>query len=372
MRRKILAFTGTRADYGIQHPVYQALQAQKTIDLKLVVCGMHMSEDFGYTAEIVRKDGFKIAAYIDTLPKSDSLGAMAEYVGESIKAFVPVIQKEKPDLVLVLGDRGEMLAAAVAATYLSVPVAHLHGGEESGTADDAVRHVITQLSSVHLTSAKVHSNRVRLMRGKKTQIHTVGAPALDVIKTFTPVSKSALLKKEGFDLKKKTVVLVQHPDPLSSVSATEQIGRTLTAISSLDVNLLVIGANSDAGGRLFNKTLESFVKNREHGTMKMTVPHREFLSWLNAADLLLGNSSSGIIEAASFGLPVVNIGNRQRGRLRSGNVIDVPMDTQAITKAVQKILKQKPKPVRNLYGDGKASKRIVKILSSVPLSADLR
>ena len=369
--KKILAVTGTRADYGIQRPVFEALRASRLFDLRLVVTGMHLSRKFGHTIDEIRRDGFRIEAQVDTLPDKDTPLAMAEYVGATTVALAKVFAKEKPDLVLLLGDRGEMLAAAIAAAELGIKIVHLHGGESSGTVDDMFRHAITQLADIHCTSADVHSERVLMMKPESgPSIHTVGAPGLDAIRTFSPVPGQTLLKNAGFDPDLPVVVLVQHPDTLSPFTPADQIGPTLQALRGYAGNLLIVGANGDAGGRLFNRKLEAFASRRNLTKFRITLPHAEFLSWLNAADVLMGNSSSGIIEAASFGLPVLNIGDRQQGRLRSGNVIDVSYDAQQITKALGKILADKQvrsrlRKAKNLYGDGHASERIVKILGKL-------
>lgn len=365
--KTILAVTGTRADYGIQRPVYEALARTKGLRLRLVVTGMHLSRRFGHTIDEIRRDGFDVAATVDTLPTSDTPLAMAQYVGTTTVALARVFAREKPELVLLLGDRGEMLAAAIAATELGIRIAHLHGGESSGTVDDVFRHAITQLADIHCTSNAMHSARVLQMRPDAHHVETVGAPALDTIRQLKPTAKSALFKQADFDPKLPVIVFVQHPDTLSPLSPSQQIGASLTALKSYTGNLLILGANADAGGRLFNARLQKFAAARAHTHFAITMPHHEFLSWLAAADTLVGNSSSGIIEAASFHLPVLNIGERQRGRLRSGNVLDVPQNAPAIARGLTRILtdtrlRTRLQKAKNLYGDGHASERIAKIL----------
>ncbi len=365
--KTIFAVTGTRADYGIQRPVYDAIRRSGKFRLKLVVTGMHLDVRFGSTVKEIRRDGFAIAAMVRTLPKEDTKLAMAKYVGATMMELATVFAKQKPDLVLVLGDRGEMLAAAFAAAELGIPLAHLHGGESSGTIDDLFRHAITQLSNIHLTSTDEHSERVQAMKEDAEHIFTVGAPALDVINTLKPVSRKNLLRRAKFDPNMPVVLFVQHPDTLSELTPAQQIGASITALRQYKGNLLIVGSNADAGGQLFNATLKNFAQKRKNTRFVMSMPHGEFLSWLAAADLLMGNSSSGIIEAASFHLPVLNIGNRQRSRLRSGNVLDVSQDAKAIGKSLERILtdeklRARLKKAKNRYGDGKSSMRIVKIL----------
>lgn len=368
--KKILAVTGTRADYGIYRPVLQAMTAVREFDVRLLVTGMHVRKEFGHTVDEIEADGFPIAARIDSLTEDDSPRAMAEYVGRTLAEAAKVLEREKPDLVFLLGDRGEQLACAIAAVELGIPIAHLHGGEQTGTVDDAMRHAITQMATVHLTSTDAHSERVRQMRGSGENVHTVGAPALDIIRTFTPIAKEKLCIDAHLDPKLPTLLFVQHPDTLDPRSPEDQLQPSLTALDAFDGNILMIGANADAGGKAMNAMLEKFAKEKPHRAFAISIPHQTFLSWEACVDLLVGNSSSGIIEAASFHLPVVNIGDRQKGRTRSGNVLDVPYDSTMIANAIEKALhdeafKNTIHSCKNLYGDGHAAERIVKVFRAM-------
>jgi UDP-hydrolysing UDP-N-acetyl-D-glucosamine 2-epimerase len=368
MTKKILALTGTRADYGIYRPVFEAIQKSSSLSLGLIVTGMHLRQSFGHTVDIIRKDGFSIAAEIDSLTEDDTPVSTAAYVGRTLIECARVLEAERPDVLFLLGDRGEQLAGAIAALELGIPIAHLHGGESSGTADEFVRHAITHMAAIHLTTASVHAENVRRMRGSDENIHVVGAPALDVIRTFTPLSKETLCAEAGLDSSLPLLLFVQHPDPLDPLSPEHQLTPSLEAIESFEGNIMMLGANADAGGKRMNAIMKDFAAAKPGRAFSVSVPHRTFLSWEACAEVLVGNSSSGIIEAASFGLPVVNVGGRQRGRLQSGNVIDVPYDAAAIEAGIRKAtsadFRALAKRCSNAYGDGHAAEKIVKILEA--------
>jgi UDP-N-acetylglucosamine 2-epimerase (non-hydrolysing)/GDP/UDP-N,N'-diacetylbacillosamine 2-epimerase (hydrolysing) len=362
--KKILAITGTRADYGIYKPVLDALEASDQIELSVVVVGMHLLEEFGHTVDQINADGFSIVAELNTMTTEDTKKAMAEYVGKSTQEFTTVFVEQNPDIIFVLGDRGEMLAAATAAVYLQIPIAQLHAGEHSGSVDDPVRHAITQLSTMHLCTTENYAKNVKQMCPEAQYIHTVGAPALDTILSSDFIPKEELVTRFGFDVSKKTVLFLQHPDTTDPLGPEDQLKPSLEALESFDGNILIIGSNADAGGMEMNALLESFADRNDNTYFEISLPHREFLSCENACDVLVGNSSSGIIEAASFNLQVVNIGDRQKGRLRSGNVLDVPYDANAITAGIKEGIDSNG-TYENIYGDGKAAERILKIFTDL-------
>jgi UDP-N-acetylglucosamine 2-epimerase (non-hydrolysing)/GDP/UDP-N,N'-diacetylbacillosamine 2-epimerase (hydrolysing) len=366
--RKVIAVTGTRADYGIYKPVFDALQTSKEIDLHLVVTGMHLSHDFGHTVDVIIADGFSIAAKLDTLSSDDTPEGTKQFAATTEQECVATFEKEQPDIIVVLGDRTEMLAAAKAADSLGIPLAHIHGGESSGSLDDEQRHAITQLASIHLTSAVPHAEAIQKMKPNEDPscIHVVGAPALDAIASVNLLSREVLFAKAKFNNSRRVIVFVQHPDTLEDVPVTEQLQSSLEALHAIDKNILIIGSNADAGGQAINTTLRTFADQKSLCTFYISLSHQEYLSWLSVADVLVGNSSSGIIEAASFNLPVVNIGDRQKGRLRSGNVRDVPYDTTSISTAISESL-DSDDHYQNLYGDAKASERITAILKEISL-----
>ncbi len=367
--KTILAITGTRADFGIYVPVFRAIEAHPDLQLEVAAVGMHLKKEFGLTIDDVRQGGFTIVAEIDTLSLEDTKEAMVEFVGKTTIECGRLFAERKPDIVLVLGDRGEQLAAAVAATYLNIPVTQLHAGERSGSVDDPVRHAISQLASIHFTATEEYADNVRHMLGEEAKhVHCTGAPALDTIASMTVTPKEELLAQAGFETGKPLLLFVQHPDTTDLLTPAEQLISSLNALDSLDANIMIFATNADAGGLKMNTMLQAFAQKKKNAQFVPSVSHPQYLSWMAAADALVGNSSSGIIEAASFHLPVVNIGDRQHGRTRSGNVLDVPYDTQQIQAAIERVLSddsvcKKLKSCTNLYGDGKAGGRITDILS---------
>lgn len=366
--KTILSVTGTRADYGIYVPVYRAIEACADLRLELAVVGMHLLPAFGNTVDEIEKDGFSIAARVATMTTEDTRQAMAEFVGRTVMEFASILQDKKPDLVLLLGDRGEQLAAAVAAVYLGIPVAQLHAGERSGSVDEPVRHAITQLATIHFTATEEYAENVRRMvPGNASHVHIVGAPAIDTILSGNFVSRKDLFAETSFAPEKPLVVFIQHPDTDESLPPKKQMEASLDALRSLDANILLLGSNADAGGGMMNDAFQAFASGEKNARFVISMPHHQYLSWMAAADVLVGNSSSGIIEAASFHVPVVNIGGRQRGRAQSGNVIDAVYDSVVIEAAIHAALedkdfKKRVQKCQNVYGDGHSAKRIADIL----------
>lgn len=367
--KKILAITGTRADYGIYVPVFRAIGLQRDLQLEVAVIGMHLKPEFGSTVEQIRRDGFNVVAELDTLTLVDTPASMAEFVGKTTVECSRLFAARMPDIVLVLGDRGEQLAATIAAAYMDIPVAQLHAGELSGSVDDPVRHAISQMATIHCTSTEDDAERVRRLLGDRgRQIHCTGAPALDTIASFSPMPKQELLSGVGLSPAPALLLFLQHPDTLDVLSPLEQLTPSLKALETFDGNVMIIGSNADAGGVAMNEALRAFTEGKNNVRFAQSLPHVAYLSWMAAADVLVGNSSSGIIEAASFHLPVVNVGGRQKGRTRSGNVLDVSYDADAIRQAIHRALTDTSfhaalQQCKNRYGDGKAGGRIAEILA---------
>jgi len=373
--RRIAVITGTRAEYGIFKSVLKEIRANAELQLSLIVMGMHLSTEFGYTVSEVEKDGFKIAAKIDVLHREDTEASMAKSIGECLSRAAEVLDRMVPDILLVLGDRSEMLVGAVAATYMSIPIAHIHGGEVSGNVDEPVRHAITKLAHIHFPATKQSAKRIIRMGEEPWRVHVVGAPGLDFILSKKVPEPKKRAAKYGLDLSKPIVLVLQHSVVTEADEAANQIRETLEAIKELKQQTVLIYPNADAGGRRMIKVIEKYQKYSFIKTFK-SVGHEDYLSLMRLASALVGNSSSGIIEAPSIGLPVVNIGTRQMGRQRAGNVIDVDYDREEIVKAVKKAIwdqdfREKVKHCKNPYGDGKAGKRIAKVLSEVDLGKRL-
>jgi len=375
--RKIAVVTGTRAEYGILYPVLKAIQARRDLGLSLVVTGMHLSHEFGYTVQEIERDGFKIDARVDMLLSRDTLEAMAESVGRGIIGIAQTWEQLKPHIILVLGDRVEPLAAAIAGAYMNIAVAHIHGGDKSigGHVDDYVRHALTKLAHIHFPATQKSAERIIKMGEEAWRVHMVGSPALDVILNETLIPAETLAKKLGVDLSQPLILLVQHPVTTQVDEAAKQMRETLEAIVEIGNPTVVLYPNSDAGGRRMIGVIKEYEK---HAFIKAfpSLPRQEYLSLMKAASVMVGNSSSGIIEAPSYGLPAVNIGTRQEGRERGKNVTDVGHNKQEITKGIEKALTDKKfleevKKGESPYGDGKASQRITEILSQVEITPEL-
>jgi UDP-N-acetylglucosamine 2-epimerase (non-hydrolysing)/GDP/UDP-N,N'-diacetylbacillosamine 2-epimerase (hydrolysing) len=373
--RKVAVITGTRADYGILYPVLKAIDSSQNLKLQLIVCGMHLCPDFGMTIKEIEKDGFEISDKFETVFSSDTGSSMAKTVGLSIMYAAQSFERLKPDIVLVLGDRGEMLAAAIAACYMNIPVAHIHGGEVSGTVDESIRHAITKLSHIHFPATEDSRNRIIKMGEKEENVFVVGAPGLDVIKSTKYISREEFLNKFGLK-DDKIILMTQHPVTTEIDDVDFQIRETLNAIVSIGKQTVITYPNSDSGGRIIIRRIEEYRQKYSFIKVYKNLSQYDYLNLLNNADVMVGNSSSGIIEAASFKLPVVNIGTRQNGRLRGINVMDAAYSRKEIINAINKSLyddnyiKSLDKCI-NPYGDGNASGRIVKILNDIKIDRNL-
>ena len=373
--KRIAVITGTRAEYGIFKPVLQAIKTNPRLKLSLIVVGMHLAAEFGYTVKEIENDHFKIDSKIDVLHLKDTGVAMARSIGECIAKMADSLDRIKPDILLVLGDRSEMLAGAVAATYLGVSIAHIHGGDISGNVDEPVRHAITKLAHIHFPATKESAARIIKMGEEPWRVHVVGAPGLDSALSKELPEPKQMAEKYGLDTSKPIILVVQHSLVTEAEDAANQIRQTLNAIVELGYQTIVIYPNADAGGR---RMIEAIKEYEGYPFIKTfnSIPHEEYLSLMKLASLMVGNSSSGIIEAPSFGLPVVNVGTRQVGRQRSENIIDVGYNKEQIKKVINKALfdekfKQKARNSQSIYGDGKAGKRIADILSETRINKRL-
>lgn len=375
MKRKICVITGTRADYGILYPVMKAIKASKDLELYVVATGMHLMKEFGYTLREIEKDGFVVYRQVNTSYQKDTGLAMADAIGRSVSGLSKAFDELKPEIIVVLGDRGEMLAAAIAANYLNIPVAHVHGGEISGHVDGVLRHAITKLAHLHFPATEKARARILKLGEESWRIFVVGAPALDRVLNEKLPAFLELSNKYEIDKHEPFLILVQHPVMTEEDKAAGQITVSLEAIKELGLQTIIVYPNADAGGRKMIEVIKKYGKNRLIKPI-ISLPHKDYLGLLKAASVLIGNSSSGIIEAPSFCLPVVNVGSRQAQRERNTNIIDVPHKKAAIIAVINKALydkrfKQRVRGCKNLYGDGQASQRIVRALSTIKLDKTL-
>lgn len=341
--KRIAYLTGTRAEFGLMEKILTGIP-----DLLLLATGMHLLPEFGETIKAVKAE-FPQVKIIDATYEEDNRLSMAKFLGQAETEIAKLLAQEKPDAVLVLGDRAEQLAMAQAAAYLAIPVIHLHGGEETTTIDNKARNAISQLADWHLPASNGAAKKLQQMGIDPSRIKTVGAPGLDQIKDLPPATT------------KDCLVVLQHPDE-NEADAAWQIRQTLETVITFNLPVKVIYPNADAGGRSQIKVIENY---KDRVTIHPNLPRNKWLRLLNRAKVLIGNSSSGLIEAPSLNLPAVNIGPRQAGREQAKNIINVGYDQKQIQSAIAKALTWKLNNLANPYGDGQTSGRVVKFLKNL-------
>lgn len=376
MPRKILVVTGTRADYGLLRWLLTAINNSQELTLELLVTGMHLSEKFGNTWEAIQEDGFTIHHKVEMLAESDSSLDMAISTGVGLSSFARVIDQTKPDLTVVLGDRFEALAAAEASYLLGVPVAHIAGGEiTEGALDDGMRHAITKLSSLHFVASNEYLERVIQLGEQPQYVHNVGAIGLDNFENINSQDREQLSNFLDFDLSNSEFALCTlHPETNSPLPADEFIFPLISALENFpELKVVITSANADAGGRKINEALKAFASSKPDSIrFFINLGQLGYISALKHASVVIGNSSSGILEAPSAGTPTVNIGDRQKGRMRAPSVIDVPNSASEISNALktalsegfQSLAEDKVSP----FGAPGASEKIVRIIEKVDLS----
>ena len=368
--RRITYLTGTRADFGLMRGCLHLLDQDPELMLELVVTGMHLSDRFGYTVDEIRESGLAIGAEIAVAIDDETGSAMAQNIATVTASCVRYLEDAKPDMLLLLGDRGEMLAGAIAALHLNIPVLHIHGGERSGTVDEPVRHAISKLSHLHLVASQDAKDRLIKMGERDDMIHITGAPGLDGITDQITISRDALCQEEGFSADKPVALMLFHPVLQDASQAGKQVESLMSACLEAGVQLMCLMPNSDAGSQSIRAALEKFAKE-DLVRIRTHMPRALFLNWLAHCDFMIGNSSSGIIEAASFHKAVINVGSRQNLRLQSGNVINVPAQKSAISAAIETALSRTGQRYENLYGDGKAGMRILSLVKQVEITQTL-
>ena len=371
-RRNVCVVTGTRAEYGLLYPILKKIKSSNKLNLQLVVTSAHLSSEFGFTYKQIVKDGFLIDGKIDNLFKSDTKSSIAKSAGKAIMLLADCLDKLKPDLMLILGDRFETHAAATTAMLLNIPIGHIHGGEISeGAVDEQIRHSITKMSYLHFCSTEEYQSRVIQMGEDPLRVFNTGAPGIDNIINFNLLTKAKLEEEIEWKFQDKTALFTYHPETLSNVSSEIALNTILRVLKDSSLGILFTYSNADSGGRAINEMIELFCrKNPNRFKVIKSLGQLKYLSAMKHTNLLIGNSSSGIIEAASFFKPVVNIGDRQLGRLRGFNVIDSTIEdlSKSIDLAISLKFVNRCKDVSNIYGDGDASKKIVKELINQTLS----
>lgn len=364
---KICIVTGSRAEYGLLLPLMKLIRGKKDLQLQIVATGMHLAPEFGLTYREIEKDGFIISEKVEMLLSADSETAIAKSTGIGIMGLADSLQRLQPDWVVVLGDRFETFAAATAAHLLKIPIAHLHGGElTEGATDDAFRHSITKMAYLHFTSTNEYRERVIQLGEDPKRVFNAGAIGLDNIKGLALLSKKELEEALEFNGVDKAVLVTFHPATLENQSSEKQVNELLGALNSYpDLKIIFTMPNADADGRVIGKLLQEYAaRNSERIKCFTSLGQLRYLSLLQYIRGVIGNSSSGIIEAPAFKIPTVNIGSRQDGRYRPATVIDTPTDKKSIERAMDRAFsaafRQSCKKAVNPYGKGNAAAQVLK------------
>lgn len=374
MKRKITVTTGTRADYGLLRPILNSISSSKNLDLSLIVTGMHLSKKYGLTINEIKKDGFKISASFNMLPKEDSKYLVSETLGKAIVEFSKIFNKIQPDINVILGDRDEMLASAVSAYHMNIPNAHIHGGDRSGGIDEYTRHAITKISNIHFAPSKKSKERILRMGENPKYVFFTGSPAVDEVKNNKVTDKKILESQYSIKFSGDDILFVYHPVTTQVENTENQIRNLLKVIHIVNKPTIAVAPNSDTGNDIIFKHLEEFSKSHLSFKFFKSFPRSDYLGMLKNCKVLIGNSSSGIIEASYFKIPVVNIGIRQKNREKGSNVLDAE-DNSVVsihTKLVKALkMKKQHLSTASIYGTGNTAKKIIKYLETIKLNSTL-
>ena len=385
--RRICVFTGNRAEYGLQYPILRALASDTRLEYFLLVSGAHLLEDFGRTVAEIERDGFHVHRQIRIDMEQDSLAGTARAIGSGILNLSHALEDVRPEFLIVYADRFEGFAAVIAGSQMNIPVAHVEGGDltEGGALDDSVRHAMTKLAHLHFTTNEQASERIRRMGEEPWRVHTVGLPALDLVAEGLYASPDEVINLLAIDLRRPIVLFTQHSVTTEFESAGEQVRPSLEAMASLaqrGYQVVITYPNNDAGGRRIIHQIEELARRGiSNIAIRKSLGRYYFHGLLNVIGhfgrgACVGNSSGGIKETPAFRCPAVNIGSRQRGRLRADNILDVPYDMEAIVEAVRRCVEDETLRLRcqtcdNPYGAGDAGKRIADVLATIPIDMHL-
>ena len=379
MSRKICVITGTRAEYGLMRWVMQGIKDDPELTLQIIATGMHLSPEFGLTYREIEQDGFLIDRKVEMLTSSDTSVGIAKSMGLGLIGFADVLNELKPDLIVVLGDRFEIFAAVAAALVARIPVAHLHGGETTeGAFDEAFRHSITKMSHLHFVAADEYRQRVIQLGEQPKSVFLVGGLGIDVIKHTALLGREALEDSLDFQLGAKNLLVTFHPVTLESQSSAQQMSELLAALDQLgdDTHLIFTMANADNGSRELTRLVDDFVATHPNARAYASLGQLRYLSCMQQVDGVIGNSSSGLAEAPSLATGTINIGDRQRGRLKAQSVIDCVPQRLAILDAIRWLytsdFRLSLQTMVNPYGNGGASLKIVRVLREQTLDGILK
>jgi len=377
--RKICIVTATRAEYGLLKPLLDLIQKSDELELQIIATGAHLSPEFGLTYTQIESDGFKIDEKVEMLLSSDTPSSIVKTMGVTMLGFADVLPRLNPDLLVILGDRYEMLAVASAATIFRIPIAHIHGGEVTeGAYDDAIRHAITKMSHLHFASTEPYRNRIIQMGEQPERVFNVGAIGLDNIRDLQLLSKEELEKDLGIKFKKYNYQVTFHPETLGNLSVAEQFQNLLNAIKEQEDSFFVFTkANADTDGRIINQMIDEFVKANQHKSKAFTsLGTLRFLSVVKQCDAIIGNSSSGIVEAPSLKTATLNIGDRQKGRVQAESTINVESNEEEIKKGIKKIhdtsFKESVDTLDNPYDKGGAALEIFRQISKSKINSTIK
>lgn len=368
--KKVCVITGSRAEYGLLSPLIKAIAVNKQFNLSIMVTGMHLSPEFGLTYKEIENDGYVIDEKVEMLLSGDTDSSISKSIGLGLIGFSDAFTRVTPDLVILLGDRFEIFSAAISAYMAKIPMAHLHGGEiTEGATDEAIRHSISKMSYWHFTSTENYRKRVIQLGEMPERVFNVGALGIDNIINGNFLSNEELTSDLSLDLTKPFAIVTYHPVTLENNSAEQQLDNLLNAILKFDkLNVVFTMPNADANGRVIIQKIDDFVRKSPNKYSSFTsLGSKRYLSLMKLATLVIGNSSSGIIETPSFGIPTINIGDRQKGRDRAESIIDANIYTEDIINAIKKGLSHEfqsaCKNIENVYGNGHTASKIIDILS---------
>lgn len=378
MKRKICIVTGTRAEYGLLHWVMEGIQQAPDLELQIIATGMHLSPEFGLTYREIEKDGFSINRKVEMLLSSDTPVGLTKSMGLGLIGFGDILQELQPDLMLVLGDRFEVFSAVTAAMVACIPVAHLHGGEATeGVIDESIRHSITKMSHLHFVAAEEYRKRVVQLGEHPDRVFLVGGLGIDNIKKLNLLDRPALETALGFEFGKKNLLVTFHPVTLENETSAKQMMDLLVALGELeDTKLIFTMPNADTDGRVIIEMINKFVASHSNARAYASLGQLRYLSCIKYVDGVVGNSSSGLLEVPSFFKGTINIGDRQRGRLKAESVIDCRPEHESIAMAIQRLysneFQQTLKTTQSPYGECGASERVVEVLKRVSLREILK
>ena len=378
MSRKVCVITGTRAEYGLLRWLMEEIRASASLQLQVVAAGMHLAPEFGSTYREIEGDGFAVDRKVELLLSSDTPVGISKSIGLGVVGFADALHQLAPDIVVVLGDRFEILAAAIAATMARIPLAHIHGGEASeGAFDESLRHSITKMAHLHFVAAAEYRRRVIQLGEQPERVFLVGGMGVDAIRRLKLLDRRELESALGFSLAHRNLLLTFHPATLEGATAGKQMEELLAAVCQLsDTNLIFTMPNADTDGRVLIELINRFVAGHPNSRSYTSLGQLRYLSCMKHVDAVVGNSSSGLTETPTFGRGTINIGDRQRGRLKATSVIDCEPERGAIAAAIARMysleFQSALTSVRNPYGDGGASERITRVLETTDLNGILK